>query len=160
MTLLAPINNPTWTCFLRLSFLKRDPGIRGSLCFQAALAQKTARSIAQSADWTTELMGLPGLLTNTSAGKQWDKAITRALEDCEEAIASLGSLTRFLRSRKQACNWLTCAILCNIQGTACTCSGVTMRHNLCICPNRLLGPLHQLWKADGLRMLLRLEVDA
>ena len=95
---------------------------------QAALAQKTALSMAQSADWTTELMGLPGLLTDTSAGKQWDEAVTRAQEDCAEAIASLGSLTQFLRSQEQACTWLTCALSCKVQGTACTCSGVSMQH--------------------------------
>ena len=89
---------------------------------QAALAQKAG------ADWTTGLMVLPGLLTDTSAGKQWDEAVTRAQEDCEEAIASLGSLTWFLRSQEQACTWLTCALLCDIKETAGTCSGVSMQH--------------------------------
>lgn len=81
-------------------------GLGGHLCLQAALAQKTAVSMARSADWTTALMGLPGLLTNTSAGRQWEEAAMRAQEDCEGAITSLGRLTQVLRGQEQACTLL------------------------------------------------------
>ena len=101
-------------------------------CLQAALAHTTALSMARSADWTTELMGLPGLLTNTSAGIQWEEAVAMAQEDCDKAIASLGSLTRFLRSQEQARTWLTCAFLtcsqrylCRAHVTACSASAIS-----------------------------------
>ena len=68
---------------------------------QAALAQKSALAMARGADWTSKLIGLEGLLSETAAGKKWEELLTRAQADCTEAIDSLARLTGLLRDQAQ-----------------------------------------------------------
>jgi len=68
---------------------------------QAALAQKAALSMAQGADWTSELTGLAGLQNKTSARTKWDELLMRAQDDCTEAIGSFARLTGLLRDQAQ-----------------------------------------------------------
>ena len=68
---------------------------------QAALAQKSALSMARGADWTSKLIGLEGLLSETPAGRKWEELLTRAQNDCTEAIDSLARLTGLLRDQAQ-----------------------------------------------------------
>jgi len=68
---------------------------------QAALAQRSALSMARGADWTSKLIGLEGLVSESSAGRKWEELLTRAQDDCTEAIDSLASLTGLLRDQAQ-----------------------------------------------------------
>ena len=68
---------------------------------QAALAQNSALAMARGADWTSKLVGLEGLLSETSAGRKWEELLTRAQNDCTEAIDSLARLTGLLRDQAQ-----------------------------------------------------------